>query len=165
MTEVRALGAADADRLRDLRLRALSDAPEAFASTAREEAALPTDRWFELAERSEHADAIVIFVAVDGERWVGMAAGQWHDRGQGIAQLWGMWVEPAMRGRRIGERLVAAVRAWAADHGGRFVRVGVVTAEGDPTPFYERLGFVGTGEGKPLPRDPARRAHFLARPV
>ncbi len=107
----------------------------------------------------------MIYVAIDRGRWVGMAAGGWYERERGVAQLWGMWVEPSMRGHGVGERLVARVRGWAAGRGGRFLRLGVLTADGDPTSFYERLGFVRTGEVATLRRDPRRPVHYLARPV
>jgi ribosomal protein S18 acetylase RimI-like enzyme len=162
---VRAARATDAARLRELRLRALADAPETFAATAEQEAALPASHWSELARQSEVADHLAIYLAIEGEHWVGMAAGRWFDRPRGIAHLWGMWVAPSARRLHVGERLVADVRGWAAGHGGRFLRLGVVTGDGDPTPFYERLGFVRTGEIGTLRRDPARPVHYLARPV
>jgi GNAT superfamily N-acetyltransferase len=167
---IRAVGAGDAEplralRLRALRLRALADAPDAFGAAIEDEMAEPTAHWAQLARRSEEADTIVIYVVVDGDRWVGMAAGRWYERERGIAGLWSMWVEPAMRGRRLGERLVAEVQAWAAARGGRFLRLGVVTAADDPTPFYERLGFVRTGELGTLRRDPSRGFHYLVRPI
>jgi GNAT superfamily N-acetyltransferase len=162
---VRAVRAADAPRLRELRLRALADAPGAFAATAAQEAALPESQWLELAHQSDLADHLIIYVAGDGHRWIGMAAGRWHDRERGIAHLWGMWVEPAARRLHVGDRLVSEVRGWAADQGARFLRLGVITGPGDPTPFYERLGFVRSGEVGQLRRDPARSVHYLVRPV
>jgi GNAT superfamily N-acetyltransferase len=162
---LRPVRAADAPQLRELRLRALRDVPSAFADTAEQEAALPDSQWQELASQSEAGDHVIIYVAGDGQRWIGMAAGRWHDRERGIAHLWGMWVEPAARRQHVGDRLVTEVCGWAADQGARFLRLGVITALGDPTPFYERLGFVRTGEVSSLRRDPARSVHYLVRPV
>jgi GNAT superfamily N-acetyltransferase len=165
VTEVRAVSAGEWERLRELRLRAMRDAPGAFASTAEQEAAFPDIQWSGLAGQSQLADAMVVFVAVDGDRWLAMAAGRWFDRGRGIAQLWGMWVDPAVRRRGIGQRLVAEVRRWAAGHGATFLRLGLTDGPGDASSFYDRLGFVRTGETRPLPRDAAITAVFLARPV
>lgn len=165
MADVRTIRAGDAAGLREVRLRALRDTPAAFAVTAEEEAELPPSHWAELAHQSELADHVVIFVAVDDDRWLGLAAGRWHDRDGGIAQLWSMWVDPAARLTGLGERLVSAVGGWAAAHGARVLRAGVITRAGDATPFYERLGFERTGEVIPLRRDPSRRCHYLARPV
>ncbi len=136
-----------------------------FAATAQAEAALEPTRWAELATQSQAAAEAVIYVAIDGERWLGMAGASWYDRDRGIAHLWGMWVDPAIRGRGIGEQLVVAVRGWARSLGGRFLRLGVLTSGDDPTPFYERLGFVRTGELATLRRDPTAPVHYLARPV
>jgi ribosomal protein S18 acetylase RimI-like enzyme len=163
--EVRAVGAGDAPQLRELRLRALVEAPDAFAITAEAERRLPDSHWSELSHQSEVADHLVIYVAVDDERWLGMAAARWHDRDRGIAHLWGMWVDPALRRLGVGERLVDGVRGWARGHEARFIRLGVITREDDATPFYERLGFVRTGELGSLRRDPSRPVHYLARPV
>jgi GNAT superfamily N-acetyltransferase len=162
---VRAVRAGDEARLRALRLRALRDSPEAFGAAAEQEAELPESHWAELAQQSERGEHLAIFVAVDGEDWLGICAGRWFDQEQGIAQLWGMWVDPAARRLGLGERLVSEVRSWAASQGARFVRLGVATRPGDPTPFYERLGFVPTGETRMMRTDPTRPAHFLVRPV
>ena len=162
---IRAVVAGDADRLRALRLRALADAPDAFGSSLEAELAHPDSEWLDLARLSEDADEVAVFAAVDGERWVGMAGGHWYDREEGVAGLWGMWVDPAARGRGLGARLVAAVHEWAAAHGARVLRLGVISGEGDPTRFYEGLGFAATGESGTLRRDPTRAFRHMARPV
>ena len=162
---VRAVRVGDETRLRAVRLRALADSPAAFAATAEQEARLPASHWTELAHQSEAADHLAIYVAVNDERWLGMGAGRWHDRECGVAQLWGMWIDPTARGLGLGERIVQHVRSWAASQGARFLRLGVATRPGDATPFYERLGFVRTGETRMMRTDPGRSAHFLVRPV
>jgi ribosomal protein S18 acetylase RimI-like enzyme len=165
LLEVRAVRASDAAPLRALRLRALADAPDAFATVAEDEAGRSESDWEQLARDSEAADSGIVYAAIDGERWLGMAAGRWHDRDAGIAHLWGMWVAPELRRHGVGERLVDAVRSWVSARGGRCLRLGVITGDGDATPFYERLGFVRTGEVAPLRRDPARLVHYLIGPV
>lgn len=164
MLTIRAAGADDAPDLRALRLRALAEAPSAFGSTLKDEQALPADHWRELAVRSARADETVVFVAVDGVRWLGMAAGRWYDRGEGVAGLWGMWVDPEVRRFGAGARLVGAVHDWAAERGARVLRLGVVGGE-PAAAFYARLGFVATGETSTLTRDPSVPAVFMARPV
>ncbi len=162
---IRAVVAGDADKLRQLRLRALRDSPDAFGSSLEAELAYPDAEWLALARRSETADEIAVYVAVDGDRWLGMAAGQWYDREAGVAGLWGMWVDPRARGAGLGERLVASVHEWAEARGARSLRLGALTGEGDPAGFYERLGFARTGETGTLRRDPTRVFCFMTRPV
>jgi GNAT superfamily N-acetyltransferase len=158
---VRAVRAGEGPRLRELRMRAMADAPGAFGSTPEEETEQPEERWSGLADGGVQGG---VYVAIDEDSWIGMAAGHWFARERGVVQLWGMWVEPARRGEGIGERLVAAVRGWATTHGARFIRLGVI--DGSPAiPLYERLGFVLTGETKPLTRDPSVLAVYMARPA
>jgi GNAT superfamily N-acetyltransferase len=162
---IRTVRAGDFAELRELRLRALAESPDVFATTLELERDHPASHWSELARLSEVADTMVVYVAVDGDRWLGMAAGRWHERERGIAGLWGMWVDPALRRLGVGERLVDAVRGWAVGHGARFLRLGVVTGEGDPTAFYGRLGFVRTGETGTLSRDRTRSFCYMVRPI
>ena len=150
----------DEPRLRDLRLRALVDAPEAFAATYDEDAARPSSHWTRLATDPE----VAVFVAVDAGDWVGMAGGRWLDRERGIVQLWGMWVDPRSRGHELGRRLADAVRGWARLAGARRLRLGVIDGL-CLQDFYERLGFELTGETMRLPRDESQLAVFLGRPV
>jgi GNAT superfamily N-acetyltransferase len=158
---VRAVRAGEGPRLRELRMCAMADTPEAFGSTPRHEEQLADEHWSALADGGDETG---VYVAVDHEEWIGMAAGRWFERERGIVQLWGMWVEPTRRGERIGERLVGSVRGWATTHGARFMRLGVVE-QSPAISFYERLGFVLTGETKPLVRDPSVLAVYMARPA
>ncbi len=161
MITIRAVRAGEGPRLRELRMRAMADVPTAFGSTLDHEEQLPEAHWSDLAAGGAEAG---VYVALDGPSWIGMAAGRWFARERGVVQLWGMWVEPARRGERIGERLVGSVRGWATAHDARFLRLGVI-AESPAIAFYARLGFVLTGETKPLTRDPSVLAVYMARPA
>jgi GNAT superfamily N-acetyltransferase len=94
-----------------------------------------------------------------------MAGSFWFDRPVGIAQLWGMWIEPPARGRGLGRRLVDEVAGWATDRGARRLRLGVVGAAPEVVAFYERLGFAPTGETRALPPAGSATAFFYARPL
>jgi GNAT superfamily N-acetyltransferase len=158
---IRSVRAGEGPRLRELRMRAVADSPGAFGPRAEHESQQPEEHWSGLADGGEDFG---VYVAIDGESWIGMAAGHWFARERGVVQLWGMWVEPSRRGERIGERLVGSVRGWATTHGARFIRLGVI--DGSPAiPLYERLGFVLTGETKPLVRDPSVLAVYMTRPA
>jgi GNAT superfamily N-acetyltransferase len=150
----------DEPRLRDLRLRALVDAPEAFAATYDEDAERPDSEWERLTTDPE----VAVFAAVDADGWAGMSAGRWFDHELAVVALWGMWVDPRSRRAGLGRRLVDAVHDWARDQGAAWLRVGVIDGL-RLQDFYERLGFELTGETKPLPRDESQLAVFLARPV
>lgn len=165
MPAVRALAPDEAQLLRELRLRALTDSPDAFAATAEEERQRTALEWATRARDAAGDGDVVIYLAVDEQAPLGMAGASWFDRDRGIVQLWGMWVDPSCRGAGLGTRLVAAVREWSRAHGARFVRLGVIEGPREPTAFYERLGFVRTGEERPLARDAARLAFWMVRPA
>jgi GNAT superfamily N-acetyltransferase len=162
---VRTIRLDESAALRALRLRALAEAPAAFASTLAAESALDDDHWRRLVQEAVAGDEGSIAIAIDDERWVGMAGGYWFERDPGIAQLWGLWVEPAARGRRIGAALVGAIVDWAVSGGATYVRLGIIEPADDVRRFYARLGFVALDDPAPMRTDPIRSAAFMVRRV
>jgi GNAT superfamily N-acetyltransferase len=161
---VRAIRPGETQLLRELRLRALTQAPEAFAATVADEAARESADWEQLASGGE--DHVVLVAEQDEGRPAGMAGGRWFDRERGIAQLWGLWVDPTARGGGTGAALVRAVNEWAAGRGARFVRLGVIDPGGQgATAFYRRLGFVALDDPVPMRTDPSRLVTYMIRPV
>lgn len=156
--------AGEAAALRELRLRALGDAPEAFVADVAGESALEFGHWEWLAAGGE--ERTVLVAQGDDAGLVGMVGGRWFDRERGVAQLWGLWVDPALRGGGVGAALVDGITGWAAALGGRFVRLGVIDPSGERvTAFYRGLGFVALGEPAPMRSDPSRLVVFMLRPV
>ena len=87
--ELRRLGPDDWEVLRDVRLRALAESPDAFGSTVGREREFDEKEWRRRLVRPVYA------VPVDG-RPVAMA-GAFTDDGR--VQVWGMWTDPAHRAR------------------------------------------------------------------
>ena len=111
---IRRIRAEEGLRLRELRLRALADAPTAFGSTLVEEQARPKEDWDQLAAEEASSDARARFVAEQNTRWYGMAGVFVLQDQPEIAQLISMWVDPARRRSGIARALVDAVVRWAA---------------------------------------------------
>jgi GNAT superfamily N-acetyltransferase len=127
---------------RFLRLRGLGDAPGAFAKTYQEESVQPDAYWIDRAAAACSGNGRATFLAFDGRRPAGITTGIVDDDGQ--PQLVSIWVDPSLRGRRLGESLVNAVVQWALDGG--FERISLWVTEGnDPAiRLYQRLGFQPT---------------------
>jgi ribosomal protein S18 acetylase RimI-like enzyme len=144
---VRRVSADDVDLMRELRLRALQDAPMAFGSTYARELAFAPEVWEQRVRANAAGERSVGFVA---EPSAGMAVGAIDDDDPGLAHLYGMWVAPEARRTGTGRALVDAVVAWAAQRGARRVLTSV--ADGNPaaTALYAAAGFVDTGEHEPL---------------
>jgi ribosomal protein S18 acetylase RimI-like enzyme len=136
------------ERVRDLRLRALVDAPDAFSATLESERDATESGWRAMVTGWEGATNAMAIAELDGD-WVGMAVGMRKDDAS-EAHLFAMWVDPARRRAGVGAELVRAVLAWARSSGATSVVLGVTDTNDGAVAFYEHLGFVDTGERHPL---------------
>jgi len=152
-------------RLRELRLRALSDAPFAFASSFERERRRTLDEWEAIALGDAWEQPMAVFVAADSDQWLGMAGGYLDGDRPGVAGLWGMWVAPEARRRGVGRQLVEAVIAWGHAAGASRLELSVTDRADPAIALYAVLGFVPTGEERPLAKDGSITERFLARPL
>jgi len=137
---LRRLGPEDAALYRDLRLEALADSPDAFASTLETEQRRPLD-WF----AGRLADAFIMG-AFAGERLSGVA-GFYVQPGPKHAHkgmLWGMYVRPEYRAAGVGRRLVEAIIGHASERV-ELLQLFVVSDNLAARRLYEKLGFVEYG--------------------
>lgn len=166
---VRRLLPADAGDFQALRLRGLEECPTAFASSFSEEcdSALPT-----IAQRLAPAPDGAVLGAFDAMVLVGVVGVQ-RERHAKLAHkafLWGMYVAPAHRRRRVGRALVDAALAHArAMPGVVRVNLGVNAANVAALALYAAAGFERFGlehdfmrvEG--VPQDEVHMVHGPAR--
>jgi ribosomal protein S18 acetylase RimI-like enzyme len=137
----------DEAALRDVRLQALRDAPEAFGSTLERELARTTEDW----RRWMAPGATFLFYDSGTAR--GLVAGARREDDPSVVQLMAMWVDPALRGSGAADTLVTALVAWAAAEGARSVSLRVVKTNERARRLYERLGFGTAGPEIVRPRD------------
>ena len=149
---IRSATAADWEQLRELRLQALGDTPEAFGSTLAESLARTDDEW--RARFTPRAGGVDLVAVGEAGEFVGMASGFVTDESPDVAYLVGMFVVPERRGEGIGRPLVAAVEAWAVELGVRRLELEVNPALVAAVRLYERCGFRPTGASRPLPDRP-----------
>jgi ribosomal protein S18 acetylase RimI-like enzyme len=156
--ELRPLRDGDAARLRELRLRALQDAPAAFAASLEGERTRPPEAWTDWSSPTR-----LTVVALDGDDWLGMIVGRLLDDRPGSAWLEALWVDPRARRAGLGSRLIEAVAAWSRERGARTLELSVTENNEPAKALYGRSGFVATGRRRPLPADPSRTEVFLSR--
>jgi GNAT superfamily N-acetyltransferase len=161
--ELRRLRPSEAGPLRDLRLRALTEAPSAFAASVEDQRRLPPEQWEDWARAGAGDGNTVIIVAVESERWIGMIAGRLLDAE--TAWLEALWVDPTDRGRGLGQDLIEAVADWARERRATRLDLSVTENNPDAAALYARAGFTPTGRRRPLPADPARIEIFLSQPL
>jgi GNAT superfamily N-acetyltransferase len=142
--------------LRDMRLRALRDAPQAFGQTHEHAAAEPELEWRSNARAASAGDRRVWFIArSDGDAGSDAAAAQPIDMGMVQARrrppddclVFSMWVAPEARHGGVGRALIDAAAGWARSWGGRRIVLWVTGVNGDALRFYERIGFRLLSEG------------------
>jgi RimJ/RimL family protein N-acetyltransferase len=142
--DVRSIQADEGELLREVRLAALKSAPAAFLETYDEVAADPADVWAARAAASTGEGDQLIMVALHEGRPVGMAgiAREIGQRRRHRATLWGVWLDPAHRGRGVGRQMVSTALDWARELEVRAVYLEVVENEDPSWSLYGRLGFV-----------------------
>jgi len=151
MALVREIALDDWPALREIRLAALQDAPDAFASTHAREQTLDEAAWRARIARGGSFLAYVTEISASDP--VGLVGG--YETEPGAVGLISMWVRPRARGHGVGEALISAVLDWAHARHARSVQLWVTEANKPARRLYERCGFKPTGERQPLPSNPA----------
>lgn len=150
---------------RELRLRALSDAPDSFGEAAAEAAMRPLMYWEDLTRSVTEPGLHVMFLAVETEQVVGSTYGLCDRARSDAGRVGGMWVDPAWRRRGVGGALLREVFGWARERG--FSRLGLWAPAHSPAALslYGQAGFRETGNRRPLPTNPALEIVELEAPV
>lgn len=180
---IRRVRRGDAELLRETRLRALADSPDAFGQTLEVAQRQPLSDWQTAARQSSSGDRRAWFIAErsseDGGRpsVAGVVFGR--RRPPDELMVFSMWVDPEARRHGVGRGLIDAVERWAATWGATSTVLWVFATNEPAMRFYLRLGFrleetgpdaeagsphgalamhreIGAGGGSPDPATPAR---------
>jgi ribosomal protein S18 acetylase RimI-like enzyme len=147
MTEisVRLLDEEEWSEYRDVRLRALTESPEAFVASAEEESDFPEETWRARMKRSrrllaEREGDVVGVVSVGSER----------QPEEGVGELFGLWVAPEQRGAGVARRLLEAAAQQARQDDLRHLVYWVGTDNGRAVAFASSFGFRPTDSRRPM---------------
>jgi len=154
--EIRRVHASEWRELRDLRLAALLDSPDAFWTRHEEALEQTEEEWREWAAMPCH-------VAVDCGRFVGMVAAFRGGEDPASVDLVALFVAPEARKRGVAAALVAAQLAAARAEGFRRVGLMVNVENTAARRLYERLGFRDSGRRAPLRDGPQLLAAMVCR--
>ncbi|WAC68947.1 GNAT family N-acetyltransferase [Microbacterium sp. SL75] len=155
---VRRVRADEGARVRELRLRAVSDpvASIAFLTTREEELERDSTFWDERAAGGAAGRDAAMFVAEDGDAWVGSVtvlvrrAGDVDHTGRrlsaGRADVVGVYVAPEARGTGAIDALLDAAARWSAEQGFETLSLDVHVDNARAQAVYRRAGFTPTGE-------------------
>lgn len=147
----------EADRLREIRLRALKESPDAFYRTYEEESEYPADRWAESLKNP----ALVWFVASRDGTDVGLVGARHEPApdGPGSVMLFSMWAAPEVRGKGVAPLLIDIVVDRARSLKAEQVDLWAVDANNSAVALYRRKGFLPTGQTA-IMRDTLPESHY-----
>jgi len=140
---------------RDLRLRALRDAPDAFGETFADAAARPTSYWETLTRSVTEPERQVMLLACEDDDVLGSTYGLLDRERSGTGRVGGMWVDPAWRRRGVGRALLQGVLGWARERGLSCLGLWAPAHSPAAMALYRQAGFQETGTRRPLPTNPS----------
>ena len=145
--QIRSLSDSAIPKFRDIRLSALTIHPESFGPTFEEENKLDHSNWLTRIGSSDSSD--FVFGAFNDETLVGIA-GFYREKKNNFrhkGMIWGVFVVPEMRGKRIGRDLVEkALQAAENQPGLSMVKLQVAEPNFEAISLYKSLGFIEFGK-------------------
>ncbi len=147
MTEitVRPLAEDEWAEFRSVRLAALRESPGAFVASLVDEEQYDEDFWRLRMRRSQR-----ILAEVGGDPVGVVSIGGVDGSEDGVAELFGLWVTPALRGKGVAAALVKAGARSAAEAGNTHLNYWVGTDNGRAVAFASSFGFRPTDERRPV---------------
>lgn len=151
---VRVLGDDDWQIYRDIRLAALEESPDAFAASREQEQSFDEDFWRQRVGRSRRLvaerDSKPVGVVSVGDVIDTEDVDEDGDDTEVVAEIFGLWVTPDLRGKGVAWQLVEAgvqqARAEQRDH----VVYWVGTDNGRAVAFASSYGFRPTDARRPM---------------
>ena len=152
--KIRTLERTEVSLHRQIRLRALRDAPTSFAESVADAETRPLVYWESLTESVTSLDRHVMFLACEEDAVYGCTYGLLDRSREDGIRVGGMWVDPTQRQRGIGKMLLEAVLSWGLERRRTHFGLWVPTHQEGAIALYKRAGFVQNGLVQPLPNQP-----------
>ena len=130
---------------KELRLRALKDAPASFTETYEDALEHDEDYWHSISSSMVEPNKQRMFIAKASENYIGSVYAILAMDDTNTGRLGGMWVDSRYRQQGVGVKLFVALKSWAKDLGLKRLRLWVEDKEKDAKIFYSHLGFRETG--------------------
>ena len=141
--DIRLLDESDAQLYKEVRLRALKNDPESFGSTYEQEVNRPLEKFVERIQQTK--DQFTLGCFDDSNQLVGIVNFMRENRLKTAhkGNIYGMYVEPPFRGRRLGKSLLLALieRATRECAGLEQIHLTVVSNNKSAKRLYTSLGF------------------------
>jgi RimJ/RimL family protein N-acetyltransferase len=143
---IRRLQTGEVDLYKQLRLKALHDAPRAFPSTYEAALQRSAESWREQAEHTVRGPNQATFIAFFDDLPIGMAALYRDKEKVDVGELLQVWISPDHRATRIVWDLIDEVFKWAGENNFSRIIAGVTKGNARALKFYTKYGFSITDE-------------------
>ena len=161
---VRQLQAEEWQLLKQLRLRALAEAPDAFSPRFEDNQDHPDSYWQTWATRVAKPYSRIFVgnaTTVSSEAPLGLISAE-RSR-DGVGHLGAFWTDPRTRGTGLGSALFDAAMHWLEAAGCRHLELSVTEGNGYAEAMYARRGFARDGRVEPLRDGSTLRNIFMVK--
>ncbi|MEX1001816.1 MAG: GNAT family N-acetyltransferase [Crocinitomicaceae bacterium] len=156
LSEPRLVIPAEWGKLKDIRIRAVTDSPQAFGDTLAETEERTESMWLEWIQNAK------IYVIESSDRFVALAI--FKQDIDGVWMINGAWTDPAFRQKGLSKKLFEQIFKGAKEFGVTTIELGVNPIQEEAVNFYKSLGFEVVnhhsnermGDGKEHPQDVMR---------
>jgi RimJ/RimL family protein N-acetyltransferase len=146
---IRRIRTGEAELFRQIRLKALQDAPYAFSSTFDSALRRSAESWREQAESTAQGSDRATFIAFSEEVPIGITALYRLEDQAEVGEVLQVWVAPEFRGSGIARDLMDVVFQWAGENNFRRIIAGVTKVNLRAQKFYTKYGFSVMDESLP----------------
>jgi RimJ/RimL family protein N-acetyltransferase len=146
---IRRLQRGEIDLFKQLRLKALQDAPYAFPATYEAALQRSAESWREQAERTTQGSNRATFIVFSDDLPIGMTALYRYEDKVDVGELLQVWVHPEYRGTRVAWDLMDEIFKWAGENNFSRIIAGVTKGNPRALKFYLKYGFSIINEPSP----------------
>lgn len=154
MIEIERIKPHQGELLRELRLRALQDAPDAFLENYDDARNQSLEHWEERAKRNAISSSSTYFFGFFDGNLLGMVGAYISGDEPDVTNLCAMWVAPEARQKGLGKTLVERALIWANEAHTEKVRLWFNSEDAGAEQFYRSCGFKDTGVTAVFPAKP-----------
>ena len=162
MIRVERIAASQAGLLKELRCRALAEAPYAFGGKLEDALQWPDARWQAWAENCSRNPKSITFIAYCNDEPCGLLGCDLDVEKGENAILSAFWVAPEYRRLNVGQSLLEATKGWARDGKARFLQAWVSEGNAGARVFYQSAGFQDTGQRELFKSDSSQEQILLS---